>query len=903
MRLFHDSELATHFTKHVMTAAEIRQQFLEFFRERQHLIVPSAPVVPQDDPTLLFTNAGMNQFKPYFLGLAKPEATRVADTQKCIRVSGKHNDLEEVGVSPYHHTFFEMLGNWSFGDYFKRDSIRWGWELMTEVFKLPKDKLYATVYETDDEAEELWRGETDIIPSHVLRFGKKDNWWSMGDTGPCGPCTEIHIDRGPEFDTDPAAFVNTGSRRYIELWNHVFIQFDSQADGKLVQLPAKHVDTGAGLERFATVLGGHKSNYDTDLFQPIIQAIAEKSGKPYSQEEAGIPHRVIADHIRCLTFAIGDGAMPGNEGRGYVLRRILRRASRFGRKIELHEPFLYSLVPVLVDTMGQVFPEIKERHSHITRVIEAEESHFGKTLDRGLEQFDSVVADLKKSKSSEIPGEEAFKLYDTFGFPLDLTQLMARENGLTVDEAGFDKSMEQQRARARAAGSFKLGKEELSIEGDLPESEFSGYKELALASDILPLHIDVEKGSLIFAAKRTPFYVESGGQVADDGSAEIELDGEVIRSQIHGVMRRDKAILHSAELKSVPPALVDAVKNRKWLPAVLTVSMEHRLPTQYNHTSTHLLHAALRGTFGDHVHQAGSYVGPDYLRFDYTHFNKPTHEELANIEAQVNDWIRGNYSVAPKVMPLKEAQALGAMALFGEKYGDEVRMIEISDDEQIVSRELCGGCHVGRTGDIGVFVIKAETSAAAGVRRIEALTGDAAWKYLTAQRAKVEEFVELLGSAGSDPAEKLKLALDEKRKLQKELDHLRMEAAGSAMHTLVAKAKEIGGMKVVAERVTAQNLDQLKEMGDALRDSLGSGIGVLGMVADDKPTLAVVVTQDLVKKGWDAVPIVKELAKALKGGGGGKAHLATAGGKDASQMDSVLDTAPTIIAKFALAAV
>lgn len=878
-----------------MTAAEIRHQFLEFFRERQHLIVPSAPVVPQDDPTLLFTNAGMNQFKPFFLGLAKPPATRIADTQKCIRVSGKHNDLEEVGVSPYHHTFFEMLGNWSFGDYFKQDSIRWGWELMTEVFKLPKDKMYATVYETDDEAEQIWRSETDIIPSHVLRFGKKDNWWSMGDTGPCGPCTEIHIDRGPEFDSDPNAFVNSGSRRYIELWNHVFIQFDQQSDGKLIQLPAKHVDTGAGLERLATVLGGHKSNYDTDLFQLIIQAIIERTGKPYSHDESGIPHRVIADHLRCLTFAIGDGAMPGNEGRGYVLRRILRRAARFGRKVELHEPFLYKLVPVLVDTMGEIFPEIKDRHAHISRVIEAEESHFGKTLDRGLEQFDSVVAELCKSKSSEIPGEEVFKLYDTFGFPLDLTQLLARENELTVDEVGFAKSMEQQRARARAAGSFKMGREELVVDGELPETEFAGYTSLAVSAEILPLHFDPENGRFVFTSKLSPFYVESGGQVSDTGRLEIQFGDEVIVAHVNGVSRRDKAILHLATLEGISLVVQDAVKQKKWLKAYLTVSREHRLPTEYNHTSTHLLHAALRAAFGDHVHQAGSYVGPDYLRFDYTHFNKPTHEELVNIETQVNDWIRGNYSVSPKVMPLKQAQSLGAMALFGEKYGEEVRMVEIADSDMIVSRELCGGCHVKRTGDIGMFVIKAETSAAAGVRRIEALTGESAWQYLTEQRAKVEEFVEMLGSAGSDPAEKLKLALDEKRKLQKELEHLRAQAAGSAMQYLVANAKQVGNMRVVAEKVSAQNLDQLKEMGDALRESLGSGVGVLAIIVEDKPSLVVVVTPDLVKAGWDATPIVKELAKPLKGGGGGKPHLATAGGKDASSLSEVLATAAEVI--------
>ncbi|MCX6600037.1 MAG: alanine--tRNA ligase, partial [bacterium] len=399
-----------------MTSKEIRQQFLEFFHERGHAIVPSASVIPQDDPTLLFTNAGMNQFKPYFLGRAKPDSTRVADTQKCIRVSGKHNDLEEVGPSPYHHTFFEMLGNWSFGDYFKKEAITWAWDLMTRVYGLPKDKLYATIYETDDETEELWRGETDIEPSHVLHFGKKDNFWAMGDTGPCGPCSELHIDRGPKFDSDPKAFVNTGSPRYIELWNLVFIQYDAQKDGTLLELPAKHVDTGAGLERIATVMNGLRSNYDTDLFQPIIRAISEMSGKPYADDGAGIPHRVIADHLRCLSFAIADGAMPGNEGRGYVLRRILRRAARFGRKLDMHEPFIYKLVPVLVDVMAATFPEVKERHLHISRVMQAEEEHFGRTLDRGLERFAEVVSTVRASQGTTVPGEEAFRLYDTFGF-------------------------------------------------------------------------------------------------------------------------------------------------------------------------------------------------------------------------------------------------------------------------------------------------------------------------------------------------------------------------------------------------------------------------------------------------------------------------------------------------------
>ncbi len=877
-----------------MTSKEVRRTFLEFFRERGHLIVPSAPVIPQGDPTLLFTNAGMNQFKPFFLGQQKPDSTRVADTQKCIRVSGKHNDLEEVGPSPYHHTFFEMLGNWSFGDYFKKEAIRWGWELITVGYKLPKDKLYATVYETDDEAEQLWKSETDIDTSHVLRFGKKDNFWSMGETGPCGPCSEIHIDRGPEYDSDPKAFVNSGSKRYLELWNLVFIQFDAQPDGKLIPLPSKHVDTGAGLERLTSVLGGKKANYDTDLFQPIIHHVAELSGKPYSGDPSGVAHRVIADHLRCLSFAIADGAMPGNEGRGYVLRRILRRAARFGRKIDLHEPFLHKLVPVLVDTMGEVFPELKERHVHVSRVLHAEEEHFGKTLDRGLEIFSSVVSQTKNSGNKEIPGEEAFKLYDTFGFPLDLTQLMAREEGLEVDQTGFDAAMKRQKETARAAGSFKSGRSTaIVIDGSL-KTKFVGYEALTAVARKVLVGSDSDGDSRFayIATDLTPFYVEAGGQVSDRGAVEVlTVSDESWRFSVSGTTRIGETVLHLVD--DVEGLLATDVKS-----ATLLVSPSHRIPTQYNHTATHLLHAALRKTLGDHVHQAGSYVGPDKLRFDYTHFEKPTADELAQIETLVNEDIRGNYPVAPKTLGLKQAQELGAMALFGEKYGDEVRMIEIADDTRIVSRELCGGCHVKRTGDIGVFVIVAENSAAAGVRRIDALTGDAALRYLIERRNKVDDFTLELGSEGSDPLEKLKKFLDEKKKLQKELDQLRGQAASGAMKQLVEAATSLNGSRVVASEVRATSLEQLKEMADTLREQLGSGVGVLAAAIDGKPSLVVTVTPDLVKSGVDAVVIVKELGRRLQGGGGGKPHLATAGGKDLAGMSAAVRDARDVVAGY-----
>lgn len=874
-----------------MKSKEVRQRFIEFFKERGHTVVPSASVVPVNDPTILFTNAGMNQFKPIFLGQQKPEFTRAVDTQKCIRVSGKHNDLEEVGVSAYHHTFFEMLGNWSFGDYFKKDAIIWGWELLTQGYNLPKDKLYATIYETDDEAEALWKSETDIDPSHVLRFGKKDNFWTMGDTGPCGPCSELHIDRGPSYDSDPNAFVNTGSPRYIELWNLVFIQYDGQKDGSLIPLPSKHVDTGAGLERITNVLSGVRSNYDTDLFQPLIQHIIEMSGKQYSADETGMAHRVIADHLRCLTFAIADGAMPGNEGRGYVLRRILRRAARYGRKLEMHEPFIYKLIPTLIDVMGEQFPEIKNRHLHVSSVIKAEEEHFGKTLDRGLDSFDKVVVEVRKNKSTEIPGTEVFKLYDTFGFPLDLTQLMAREQGLTVDESGFTKAMDEQKERARSAGKFEMqtGTTEFVFTGETENREaYLGQTVTSVQTKMIGYAKDY---SVVFL-QATPFYSESGGQVGDTGWIEHTESGTRIRI-IDTKRGPDNRIWHYV-------AEQDAAKVEKLLKVTVNVQVDpaHRLPVQNNHTSTHLLQAALRETLGEHVHQTGSFVGPDYFRFDYSHFQKPTPDELQQIEERVNEFIRANWAVTPRLTTLKEAQSLGAMALFGEKYGDEVRLVEIGDGKTYISRELCGGCHVSRTGDIGLFVIKAETSAAAGIRRIEALTGDRALRYLLEARNKVDDFVSVLGSEGSDPLEKLHKYMDERKKIEKELEQLRSQQAGSAMKDLAMKATAIGKSKLVAAEVTALSLDQLKEMGDAIRDELGSGVGVLLAAIDGKPSMVIVVTPDLVKAGVDAVPMVKELGKFLQGGGGGKPHLATAGGKNLAGIKDVVANASGVILKY-----
>ena len=1019
-----------------MTSKEVRNSFIEFFKQRAHTVVPSASVVPLDDPTLLFTNAGMNQFKPIFLGREKRDYTRAVDTQKCIRVSGKHNDLEEVGQSLYHHTFFEMLGNWSFGDYFKREAIAWAWELMTAVWKMPKDKLYATVYEDDNEAEELWRKETDIAHDHILRCGKKDNFWEMGETGPCGPCSEIHIDRGPEYDDDPNAFVNTGSPRYIELWNLVFIQFNRQADGTLKPLPQKHVDTGAGLERITAVLDGKRSNYETDLFMPLMEKIQELSGKAYTSGEGGTPHRVIADHVRCLTFALCDGAMPSHERRGYVLRRILRRASLKGFKLDMHEPFIYKLVPILVDQMGDTFPELKARHQHASLVIKAEEEHFGKTLDRGIELADryrdqsyssaysvfpeilqkaikiagqirsqrtalyeqyrkileqpalksflqmqkeidqtaqpireaqrklyemtqpvrevrkrmgmalqpiqeiqqkykemlrgfapalksletaiaattidytEILKRLQEIPSPPLTGSQVFKLYDTHGFPVDLTTQIAREYGLQVDEEGFQEAMKAQRERARKAGKFTgvfeasallVKKKVIDVIGP---TKFVGYNTLRKTSNILVL-LPFRGNTIDIIAQETPFYVESGGQVSDIGTIKIPAKSKnPAILKVEHLVKQNDIIIHTTHAEDI--SKLERLKNsggEYGFRATLIVDENHRIPTQYNHTATHLLHKALREIFGDHVHQQGSLVAPDHLRFDYSHFQKPTPDQLADIENRVNEMIRANLLVSAHDIPLKQAQDFGAMALFGEKYDEEVRMIQIGEtdkllpwgDERILSRELCGGCHVHRTGDMGLFVIRAETAAAAGIRRIEALTGSAALQYLADRSHTVDAFTEELASHGSDVLDKLRKTLDEKKGLEKELAKVKAEIAGGEMKSLAASAIDIAGVKFSRGRTEADSLDHLKEIGDALRDGLKSGIGLLVTLIDSKPHMVCVVTPDLVGKGVDAVPIVKQLGKRIQGGGGGKPHLATAGGRNPDGLDNVLKDAPQVV--------
>ncbi len=870
-----------------MTSAQLRQSFLDFFRSKDHRIVPSAPVVPQNDPTLLFTNAGMNQFKDVFLGTGKAPYPRVADSQKCIRVSGKHNDLEEVGRDTYHHTFFEMLGNWSFGDYFKAEAIEWAWELLTEVWKLPKERLYATVFAgdeadgvpRDDEAAEYWRRRTDIDPTHIMQFGKKDNFWEMGDTGPCGPCSEIHIDRGPEFcdvkTPGHVCGVNAGCARFIELWNLVFIQYNRDQNGRLHQLPAKHVDTGAGFERLLSVIQGKRSNYDTDLFAPILAQISEITGKPYSEGEEGVAFRVIADHVRALSFAVADGAVPGNEGRGYVLRRILRRAARFGRLLDMHEPFIYRLLDSLVAVMGDAYPEIRRRRDYIQRVIRSEEESFGRTLDRGIELFEEKAAEVMQSGGTVFPGRDAFLLHDTYGFPLDLTQLMAQEKGLTVDTEAFDREMEKQRDRSARARDVRY--QSIAVDESTAATQFVGYTEDRTEAEV----VLYEDGRLVL--DRTPFYAESGGQVGDTGV----IRGEGFEFVVEDTKRIGEHIVHLGRL-----AVGSAPRRGDRVEAVIDV--ERRRATERNHTVTHLLHKALRSIVGDHIHQAGSLVHPDYMRFDFTHFER-LGDALPQIEAEVNAQIRADRAVRWKILPLEEAKAAGAVALFGEKYGETVRMVEVDG----YSRELCGGTHVRATGEIGLFVITAESSVAAGVRRVECLTGRRAFEHLRARAAAAEAAAQTIGCPVEELPKRLQALLAERKALEAELRQRKEADSKDIIGRLLSRVRRVGDIQLVAELVEAESVDELRRMGDLLRDGLKSGVGILAAKTGDKGAFVCIVTQDLIARGLKAGEIVKKVAAPAGGSGGGAPHMAAAGAKQVDRLADALAQAEQIIAESA----
>ncbi len=860
-----------------MTSQEIRNQFIQYFKDRNHKFVRSAGVVPFDDPTLLFTNAGMNQFKGIFLETEKAQHPRAVNSQKCIRVSGKHNDLEEVGRDTYHHTFFEMLGNWSFGDYYKEDAIKMAWDLFTNVWQIPKDKLYATVYKDDDEAFELWSIVTDIPKSNILRFGDKDNFWEMGETGPCGPCSEIHIDVGgdPSIDgSHPELGVNTDNPRFMELWNLVFIQYFRETDGSLTNLPNKHVDTGAGLERIVAYLQGKQSNYDTDLFTPILDEISALSGENYDPGETGMAHRVIADHVRMLTFSISDGALPSNEGRGYVLRRILRRAARYGRNLGLNNAFIYKLVPTVVQVMGDAYPELNERVPYIQKVIKSEEDSFSQTLDRGLQIFSGLVKETKLNKLETLSGADVFKLYDTFGFPVDLTSLMAEEEGLGVDISGFEALMAQQREQARQATQFKQtatkdAEWRVLTPGD--HSKFIGYTHPRLDTTIARLMEIDEK--VIVLLTETPFYAESGGQVGDTGrifNAGMELEVQDTRKDGDSISHITKLVRGSLNED----------------PVIAEIDVERREDIVRNHSATHLLNAALRSVLGTHVKQAGSLVNETHLRFDFNHFEKMTPAELETVEQLVNAEIRKNISATIRNMSFDEAKTEGALAFFGEKYGDQVRTVKFGE----YSHELCGGVHVPATGNIGYFRIESESAIAAGVRRIEAATGKMAETNARVERQAVESMRQLLSTDIQGLGLKLKGLLDEKKELEKQVKNLSYNQAASVLTELSQKAQLIERVNVLSDIVEVPDTEALKDMGKELIVLMKSGIGVLGTVIDGAPYVVCVVSDDVIAKHKiRAGNIVRELGQKLGGGGGGKPQMATAGGKDAAALPAVIE--------------
>jgi len=853
----------------MMDSKTIRKSFIDFFKKKNHNYVRSSSVAPLDDPTLLFTNAGMNQFKPIFLGDQKAKYSRVVNSQKCIRVSGKHNDLEEVGVDHFHHTFFEMLGNWSFGDYYKSEAIQWAWELLTEVWGLDKDRLWATVYKDDDEAFELWKSVTDINHDRVLKFGAKDNFWEMGETGPCGPCSEIHYYIGDDLKNQSKEGVNS-SDTFWEIWNLVFIQYNRDKQGKLNDLPKKHVDTGAGFERIVTILQDKNSNYQSDLFVPLINKITEITGVAY--EDNPIPHQVIADHIRMLTFSLADGVMPSNEGRGYVLRRILRRAARFGRILDYHEPFIYKLVDTLDNIMGAEYPEIIEKGAHIRNVIKAEETAFNATLDRGLSNFDKIVAALK---SKIISGIEAFKLYDTYGFPLDLTQLMARENGLSVDEKGFDVEMQKQKNRAKAAGSFNAAQKDISWNflSKATGSKFIGYEKNESESIISSWAKQGE--TILIVLDKTPFYGESGGQVGDTGS----IKGEGIDLKVVDTKKDGERIIHYCEGTFTDPSANTNVH--------CVVDAERRQEIKRNHTATHLLHAALKQVLGNHIHQAGSLVAPDYFRFDLTHYEKIIAEDLKKIESIVNDEILKNTDVEPKDgVSLDDARKSGAEALFGEKYGEVVRVLKIGE----FSHELCGGTHVDNTSEIGSFKIIEESSLAAGVRRIVAITGKESIDYMQKQAKVISELQLKLKCNVEDINPRLDQLLQQKKELEKQLKKHKA-SGGVSVADLLNKVKHKNGFQYIIEEIEPIPMSDLKILGDELIVKMKSGIGILGMKGEKKPAVLVLVSKDLVAKGINAGELAKAIGKDGKGGGGGKPNIATAGAKDNSQLSNQMKSA------------
>jgi len=859
----------------MISSAALRSKFLEYFRSQGHEVVPSSSLVPGTDPTLLFTNAGMVQFKDVFLGLESRPYTRAASSQRCVRAGGKHNDLENVGYTARHHTFFEMLGNFSFGDYFKREAIGFAWEFLTGVLQLPPEKLWVTVYEEDDEAADIWLKEIKVDAKRFARIGAKDNFWSMGDTGPCGPCTEIFYDHGPEVAGGPPGTPDEDGDRYIEIWNLVFMQYNRAADGTLSPLPKPSVDTGMGLERLAAVLQGVHSNYEIDLFRNLIQAAADLAG---IKDAGNNSLKVIADHIRAYAFLLVDGVTPSNEGRGYVLRRIIRRAVRHGHSLGLKEPFFYKLVAPLVKEMGEAYPELAKAQSQVERALQREEERFRETLDEGIKILQQEIASLK---GKLIPGETAFRLYDTFGFPVDLTADYAKSHGLEVDMAGFEQAMEAQRERARAASQFGVAyATPTGVEG---HTEFTGYEHLQEQSKVLALYrgdsaVDElkagEEGAVVL--ERTPFYAESGGQVGDRGMLE---SGEM-RFEVRDTQKLGGDVFgHIGVMVNGGLRVGDS--------AAAHVDEAARQATMLNHSATHLMHAALRKVLGDHVTQKGSLVDPMRLRFDFSHFAPVSREELREIERLVNEQIRLNAPVETQVMAFEDARNSGAMALFGEKYGDSVRVLRIGE----FSMELCGGTHARRAGDIGLFKIISEGGVASGVRRIEAVTGQTAIDAMEAADEALAHVAGLVKAGRDDLEDKVQQLIERSRKLEKELEQLKGKLASAAGSDLSAQAVEIAGIKVLAARLEGADPKSLRDTVDQLKNKLGSAAVVLATVSGDKVSLVAGVTADNTHK-IKAGELVNMVAQQVGGKGGGRPDMAQAGGTDPSGLDAALHSVP-----------
>lgn len=848
----------------MITGMSLRQEFINFFLSKKHILVPSSPVIPHNDPTLLFINAGMNQFKPIFLGKEKPLYPRVVNYQKCIRVSGKHNDLEEVGRDGRHHTFFEMLGNWSFGDYYKKDAIRYAWEFLTQTLQLPKDRFYATIYQEDDEADQLWRSETDIDPTHISRFGMKENFWEMGETGPCGPCSEIHYDRGVQYATPGVTpHVNYDGERFCEIWNLVFIQYNRLADGTLEDLPSRHVDTGMGLERLTAILQNRETNYDTDLFRPISENLETITGIKCETGAPGMPFRVITDHIRTLGFAIADGALPSNDGRGYVLRRLLRRAARYGHLLNMKHPFIYQLVQPLVATMGEAYPELVQQQSHIELVIHNEEERFLNTLTQGIQLFSRINKKNQSENISLITGKDAFTLYDTYGFPIDLTQLMAAEVNMQIDLEGFSQLMKQQKETSRKSGKFVLLNDGNWVEltsGD--HSSYLGYQQSSLQT-LIRKYRHNPNGQIEIILAQTPFYAESGGQQADHGwirSSDFEIKVQDVQKTMDGIIHYGhiQGDIHSAEVS----ASVDSIR--------LTHTARH-------HTSTHLLQAALRSIVGQHVHQSGSLVDYQHLRFDFTHFQAITEEELRKIESQVNHFIMMDTPVDISYMPLEEAKRSGAMALFSEKYESIVRVVTIPQ----ISQELCGGIHTQRTGEIGFFKILTETAVAAGIRRIEACAGFPALEIIQSMSCTINQMSQLLNTPTDQLTNLMQTRLEENHLMAKELEKYKSKSAMEKLDEFLKSAKTVNGIRTLMVELKVNDIHHLRQASDYFRQKLGDCVIILAAPQENSTSIIISISENLTRSTpLSAGMLMKELISVCGGNGGGKASFAQGGIKE-----------------------